>query len=415
MHSPIHRRTFLQTLGLGTMGATLGALQPSWATVARGVDPIHITRIESVRFAEVPWMWVRLHTDRGLVGTGETYTRDNAQEGALADFADQLLGRDAWHVERIWNDMYRQAAYNVTGGAEMRIISAVNIALYDILGQALDVPVYQLIGGRVQDGIPVYQTARGRIKDGWTNEEHIEEIVQFLYDRGIEGIKIWPFDATGRELGGAHITPMQIEENLDGVRRIRNTLGKNMEIALEFHSLWSLPDAMDIARALEPYDIMWLEDMLLQGNMASYATLARETSIPVVVSERLATRYQYREVLEEKGCDIAMFDVTWCGGITAAKRIAELADTYYMPSAPHTHGGPILWLASIHLAIALRNLYIMESTYHHYTHQFPNYIADYPVPEEGIVQPTDQPGLGLNVQPNLFERADVAVTEIGRV
>jgi L-alanine-DL-glutamate epimerase-like enolase superfamily enzyme len=271
------------------------------------------------------------------------------------------------------------------------------------------------MGGRVQDGIPVYQTARGRIKDEWTNEEHLEEIVQFLYDRGIEGIKIWPFDATGRALGGAHITPTQIDENLDGVRRIRDTLGKNMEVALEFHSLWSLPDAMDIARALEPYDIMWLEDMLLQGNMASYATLARETSIPVAVSERLATRYPYREVLEEKGCDIAMFDVTWCGGITAAKRIAELADTYYVPSAPHTHGGPILWLASIHLAITLRNLYIMESTYHHYTHQFPNYIADYPVPEGGVVQPTDQPGFGLNVQPNLFERADVAVTEIGRV
>lgn len=414
MNLSIDRRTFLQTLGFGAVGAAMEAFKPTWALAAESVAPVTITRIESVRFADVPWMWVRLHTDRGFVGTGETYTRDNAQEGALTDFADQLLGRDARKIESIWNEMYRSAAYNVTGGAEMRIISAVNIALYDILGQALNVPIYQLIGGRVQDGIPVYQTARGRIKEGWTNEENIEEIVQFLYDRGIEGIKIWPFDETAREHGGAHITPTQIEEDLDWIHRIRDTLGKKMEIALEFHSHWSLPDALDIAQALEPHDIMWLEDMLLQGNMASYAALARESSIPIVVSERLATRYQYREVLEEKGCDIAMYDVTWCGGITAAKRISEFADTYYVPSAPHTHGGPILWLASIHTAITLRNLYVMESTYHHYTHQFPNYIADYPVPEDGVVQPSDQPGLGLNLQPGLFERADVEVTEIGR-
>lgn len=411
----LNRRTFLETLGIGAAGMAMGALHPTWAFAAESTDPITITRLESVQFNDVPWMWVRIHTDRGIVGTGETYTRDNAQIGALTDFADQLLGRDARQIERIWNDMYRSAAYNVTGGAEMRIISAVNIGLYDILGQVLEVPVYQLIGGRMQDEIPLYQTARGRIKEEWTNEKNIEEIVEFLYDRGIEGIKIWPFDEIAHEHGGAHITPTQIEEKMDWIRRIRDTLGEKMEIAVEFHSHWTLPDALDIAQALEPYNIMWLEDMLLQENMESYAALARETSIPVVVSERLATRYQYREVLENKGCDIAMYDVTWCGGISSAKRISEFADTYYVPSSPHTHGGPILWLASIHTAVTLRNLYLMESTYHHYTHQFPKYIADYPVPENGTVQPTDQPGLGLNLQPGLFDRPDVQVTEVGRL
>lgn len=402
-------------LGIGAAGTAGGVLQPVWAGALEETPPITITRIESIRFADAPWMWVRLYTDRGLVGTGETYTRDNAQEGALTDFADQLLGRDARKIERIWNDMYRSAAFTVTGGAEMRIISAVNIALYDILGKALDVPVYQLIGGRVQDGIPVYQTARGRIKEEWTYEQNIEDIAQFFYDRGIDTIKIWPFDETAKELDGTHITPSQIEEDSEWIRRIRDSMGNEMEIALEFHSHWSQPDALDLAHALEPYDIAWLEDLLLQGNMDSYADLARESSIPIAVSERLSTRYQYREVLEEGGCDIAMYDVTWCGGITAAKRISEFANTYYVPTALHTHGGPILWLASIHTAITLSNLYLMESTYHHYTHQFPNYIADFPMPEDGVVQPRSQPGLGLNLQPDLFERADVDVSEIGHL
>ena len=147
----------------------------------------------------------------------------------------------------------------------------------------------------------------------------------------------------------------------------------------------------------------------MQDNMESYSVLARESSIPVLVSERLATRFQYRELLEAKGCDLAMWDVTWCGGITEAKKISDFADTYFIPTVPHTHGGPILWLASIHVSISLTNLWNMESTYAHYTHQFPNFIENYPLPVNGFVTPAEEPGLGLHIKKGLLESDNVIV------
>src|SRR5207247_9550328 len=112
------------------------------------------------------------------------------------------------------------------------------------------------------------------------------------------------------------------------------------DITVVLGSEWTLPGVLRIALSLERYKIMWLEDVLLQDNMQSYATLARETSIPIRISERLATRYQFREMLEAKAVDIVMYDLTWCGGISEAKKISDMADTYYIPTAPHTCGGP---------------------------------------------------------------------------
>ncbi len=403
------RRDFMKTTGLGAAATGFGAFAPSAVSAVESVGPIRITKVESVRFNEAHWTWVRIHTDRGIVGTGETYPLTNSQVGALDDLANSLVGRDARDIERLWETMFKRAAFNVNGGAEMRIISAVNIALYDIVGQAAGLPVYQLIGGKARDSIRIYQTSRGEIRDGWTNENDIEKIVQFLYDNGIKCIKIWPFDPIGRRNDGSYISNDDIEEGLDWIKRIRNTLGESMEIAIEFHSYWNLPCAIRIAQACEPYKIMWLEDMLMQDNMESYAMLTRESNIPILVSERLATRFQYRELMEAKGCDIAMWDVTWCGGITEAKKISDFADTYYIPTVPHTHGGPILWLASIHVSMALTNLWNMESTYNHYTFQFPKYIENYPLPENGFVSAADEPGLGLHIKPGLLESNAVEV------
>ena len=408
----LSRRDFMKKTGLGAAAAIgSSAFSPLAASAVESIGPLKITKVESVRFKNAHWTWVRIHTDRGIVGTGETYPLSGAQVGAIDDLANMIIGRDARDIERIWRSMFFRAAFNVSGGAEMRIISAINIALYDIVGQASGLPVYQLIGGKARDNIRVYQTSRGEIKDGWTNERDIEKIVSFLHDRGINCIKIWPVDPVGNRNGGSFISHDEIEGCLDWIKRIRKTLGTKMEIAIEFHSHWNLPCAIRIAKALEPYNIMWIEDMLMQDNMESYSVLARESSIPVLVSERLATRFQYRELMEAKGCDLAMWDVTWCGGITEAKKISDFADTYFIPTVPHTHGGPLLWLASIHVSMALTNLWNMESTYAHYTHQFPDFIENYPVPIDGFVKAADEPGLGLHIKPGLLE-SDNAIVKV---
>jgi len=409
-----NRRDFLKTAGMGSLAAIGSGIFPSDVLSAvNSMDPLKITKVEAVRFKQGHWTWVRLHTDQGIVGLGETYPLDNAQVGALKDLSRMIIGRDAKDIERIWRDLYARASYNVTGGAEMRIISAINIAQFDLLGKALGVPIYRLLGGKARQKIKVYNTTSGINK--WRNEQDIEKVCKFLYDRGVKAMKIWPYDPTARKNTESYISPAELEKNLDWVKRIRNTLGDEMEICVEFHCHWNLPCALRIAKSLEPYNIMWIEDILLPDNPKAYSILARETTIPVCVSERLATRFQFRELLESKAVDIVMYDTTWCGGITSAKKISDFADTYYIPTAPHTYGGPILWYSSIHVATALTNLWIMESGYNFYNDLYPNYLKNIHVPVDGFVSPPEGPGLGMEVRPEIYTNGEAIVETVAEI
>ncbi len=374
-------------------------------------DDLKITKVEAIRFKDGHWTWIKLHTNQGITGIGETYPLTNSQVGAIRDLADMLIGKDPRNIEGIWKDLHHRTAFYVTGGAEMRIISAVNIAQWDILGQYLNAPVYQLLGGKVNDKIRVYNTTFGI--NEWLNEQDIEKVVKFLLDRGVTAMKIWPYDPTAQKNNGSYISPNELEQNLDWVKRIRDTAGMDMEIAMEFHSFWNLPCAQRIAQSLEPYQVMWLEDIMLPDNVQAYATLAAETPIPICGSERLATRYPYLELLQAQACDIAMYDVTWCGGITSAKKISDLADTFMIPTAPHTYGGPILWYASMHVAASLTNLFIMESGYNFYHDKYSEYLEDVVVPVNGFVTPSEAPGLGLKIKEAIYQNGEAIVETIG--
>ncbi len=430
----INRRSFLRestlsSLALG-VGIPRGAFPSPLGTAAiQDAEPMKITKIEAVRFRRdlkidgevVPWMWVRLHTNTGIVGVGETYPFTEGQIGVLKDLEQRswmgkILGRDPRDIESTWHDVFEQIAFNGWGGSDMRILTAINIAQWDILGQALGVPVYRLLGGKAQPRLRVYNT----YTDYWTinnmkMETDAERIVRFLLDRGIKAIKIYPYEKIAAKTGGTYISAADLDSALDWIKRIRDTAGNEMEIALDLSSQWNLPCALRIAHSLEPYRIIWLEDVLLQDNMQSYAVLARETSIPICISERLATRYQFREMLEAKAVDIVMYDLTWCGGISEAKKISDMADTYYIPTAPHTCGGPILWFSTIHTATALTNFFIMESCYHFYNYQYPYFIKNVPVPKDGFVTVPEAPGLGIEFRPEPFERGDAIVETIAQL
>ncbi len=411
----LKRRDFLKTAGLGTAAAIGTGLFPADIQAEiDAMDPLIINKIETVSFKKGHWSWVRLHTKQGIMGIGETYPMTNSQNGAIRDRARHVIGKDARNIERIWRDLYGRASFQVTGGAEMRAISAINIAQYDLLGKALGVPIYRLLGGKAREKIKVYNTTFG-IHDGTRqlmNEQDIEKVCQFLYDRGVKAMKIWPYDPTARRNNESYISPAELDRNLDWVRRIRNTLGDEMEICVEFHCHWNLPCALRIAKSLEPYNIMWIEDILLPDNPQAYAVLSRETSIPCTVSERLATRFQFRELLEANAVDIVMYDTTWCGGITSAKKISDYADTYYVPTAPHTYGGPILWYSSMHVSAALTNLWIMESGYNFYHDLYPDYLNYVHIPVDGFVEPPEGPGLGMDIKEDIYRSGEATVETV---
>ena len=419
------RRDFFRTTAGGSLAAAGMAPWTRQAEAAAAtVGPMKITKIDAVRFrpdlrmqgVSPNWTWVRLHTDTGLIGLGESYPHHNANLGALKELAPMVLGKDPTQIERLWQDLFYRISYQPWGGAETRMLTAINIAQWDILGKASGLPLYKLLGGKAQEKLLVYNTMNGWTINGMREHDYPEKITEFLLGRGIKAIKLYPYDrgpvnAFARH-GGTFITQAELKQSLDPIQRIRKAAGDEMEIALDLSSKWNLPCSLQIAHSLEPYGITYLEDPMLPDNLEAYASLARETSIPVCISERLATRFRFREMFEARAVDVVMYDVTWCGGISEAKKISDMADTYKIPTSPHTGGGPILWFASIHTATSLTNFYIMESVYHLYNDLYPHFIRNVPVPVNGYVTAPEGPGLGIEVREEAFRNRDAVVETV---
>jgi L-alanine-DL-glutamate epimerase-like enolase superfamily enzyme len=422
----MNRRQFLSS------AAGFPMLTPVAQAAAAAVGPMKIIKVEAVRFrsdTRVPsldpawrirpnWTWVRLHTDKGITGVGESYPTPEAHIGALKELAPDILGKDPTRIERLWQDIFYRNSYRPWGGAEHRILTAINIAQWDILGKAAGLPVYKLLGGKAQEKLMVYNTMNGWPIHGLRDHDP-EKVTEFLLKRGIKAVKIYPYDrgpvnALARH-GGTFITQSELKQSLDPIQRIRKAAGDEMEIALDLSSRWNLPCSMQIARSLEPYGILYLEDPMLPDNLEAYASLARETSIPVCISERLATRFRFREMFEARAVDVVMYDVTWCGGISEARKISDMADTYKIPTSPHTGGGPVLWIASIHVATSLTNFYIMESVYHFYNDLYPHFLTNVPAPENGYVTAPETPGLGVELRDEPLQRGEAVVETIAEL
>ena len=401
---------------IGTMAAA-GMLPEPAISAVNTVPDMKITKIDVVRDHKfqgrnLQQMWVRLYTNNGIVGVGETYWNTNAQVGVLKDKKNLILGHDAIEMTSFM-DSFRMDSWGGSSGADMKILSALNMAQWDILGKAANMPVYKLLGGKIREKQRLYNTSNTLPGMNMTNDA--EKMTKFLMDKGIKGVKIWPYDGVATKNLGSYISPAEREKCLDWIKRIRATAGNDFEIGLEFHTRWNLPSALKIAKDLEPYDVMWLEDILGEDNMDSYATLCRDTSCSVAVSERLATKFRFREVLERKAADIIILDLAWCGGISEGKKIVDMADAYYIPFATHNYGGCVLWMASIHLGAAAKNCFITESSWEMYNNIFPYFIKNVPVPVDGYVSPPEGPGLGIEFSDEPIKNGDAIVEVIGEI
>lgn len=376
---------------------------------------MRITAIETILYStgvvvhagRISWLWVRLHTDQGVVGLGETFPSGEGERAIVEKHLSRvLLGQDPRDIERLWQDMFRAINFPGWAGAEMRAISAVDIALWDLAGKALGEPIWRLLGGKCRDRIRTYNTCYDHVYDF---HREAGKLARDLLDSGIRAMKIWPFDPAALRNRGQYLTREDLEEGLEPFRQIRDAVGDEMEIAVECHGYWNLPSAARIARALEPFNILWLEEMLPQDNAESYARLAKLVRQPLCLSERLMTRYQFRELLENGAAQFVMPDIVWCGGFTEARKIAALADTYYLPICPHNCGGPVQHAASIHLAAHVPNLFILESVRRHYLKEYLGLVNDTMPAREGFLPVPETPGHGMELAPNITDRADVEV------
>jgi L-alanine-DL-glutamate epimerase-like enolase superfamily enzyme len=413
-----------------------------------------ITRLETIHLPDYPSiLFVAVHTDEGLVGYADTCYMPSAVAAYIHEFAaPMLLGHDALAIELHWRRLYEVIAHTVGKGAELRGLSAIDVCLWDILGQAAGMPVWQLLGGAARDRIKTYNTcggpsygraaksgvgygtenAQGKYEDLVAFMERPGELAQELLSEGLTGMKLWPFDfvahfpgsgwdnwksfrgmfdPTLRALGGHDITVADLDRGLEPFRQIREVVGDRMEIMVEGHGLWSLPAALKIARALEEFRPAWLEDLMRADDIDALADLRRGTSCPILASEYLATRYEYRPLLEKQAADIVMIDPTWAGGITECKKVCAMAEAYKRPVAMHDCTGPFTLSAGIHLAINATNATYQESVRAYLRVNYPELVTELPVIENGHFLAPTKPGLGTTLLPDVRQREGAVVRE----
>ena len=394
-----------------------------------------IAKIETVHVAEFAnILFVRIHTDSGLIGLGETYYTPDATRAFVHEVcAPMLIGQDARDVETHWRRLYDATHVYGNRGNEMRAISAVDVALWDLLGQVAGLPLYRLLGGAAREKIQLYNTCAGplyargipgvprqhqerRITDNRYEDleaftHRADELAKDLLSEGIRAMKIWPFDPYAAASHGNYISFADVDRGLEPVRKIRDAVGLDMEIMMEGHGYWKVPPAIRIAEALEPYKPMWLEDFIKPDNPHSLAELRNATSTPICGSELALTRYHARELLEADAVDILMTDVTWTGGIGESKRIAAMAEAANLPFVAHDCTGPVTFIASIHLSIHCSNALIQESVRAYYRGFYGDLVTELPRIEEGFAWAPEGPGIGTQLREELFSRADTTVRE----
>lgn len=393
-----------------------------------------IVSLETIRLEQFPnLLFVRIHTDVGLAGVGETCVGAEAVESYLHETAARLLvGEDPLRIDAHARRLYGYLGYASTG-AETRGNSAIDIALWDLFGKASGQPVWQLLGGRTREHIRVYNTCagyeygrqlRGQSVSNWGLPSgrkrgpyedldaflhRADELALSLLDQGVTGMKIWPFDPYAEASGGQYISSADLSTALRPFVKIREAVGDKMDIMVEFHSLWNLPTAIRIIRALEVFEPYWFEDPVKADDFDALGVLAKRTHIPITLSETLSGRWSFRQLLERRIAGVIMPDLSWCGGVSEAKKIATAAEAYQVSVAPHDCTGPVALTASTHLTVNLPNALIQETVRAYYTDWYRDLVTELPAIAGGYITPPDGPGLGTELVPDLTERPGVRV------
>ncbi|KAH8105793.1 enolase C-terminal domain-like protein [Phellopilus nigrolimitatus] len=355
--------------------------------------------IKTIEVFRVPprWLFVRVETSDGLVGWGEATLEGHTEavEGVYQEFRDRFLGSNADNIEDIWQVAYRSGFYR-GGPVLMSAISGLDIALWDIKGKKLGVPVWQLLGGKVRDRVRVY---------GWIGGDKPSDVIDGANLRKSQGFTAVKMNAT--EPIGWLDSPSCLT---DAVNRVAQVKSIGLDVGVDFHGRLHKPMAKQLAKLLEPLQPFFIEEPLLPTQPEEFADLARATSCPIATGERLFTRHDFRPYLERRAMDIAQPDVSHCGGISELKRLATLTETYDVALAPHSPMGPIALAACMQVGISSPNYVIQEMSWQIHYNQGADlftYLVDSSVFDikDGFVSALEGPGLGIKINEAAVQEA----------
>lgn len=355
------------------------------------------------------WCLVKLTTDAGLVGWGEAPLWSQPAQAHLGHIKHLLEGQNLYSVERLWRMLQRGPA---------GLGQAVEMALWDLAGQALGVPVHQLLGGKVRDRVRLYADCHAGVD--WTREDFQERVqavraggptpevyLPEAFGRRARDVKALGFTALKFDLDvpvaglrldweDRSLARQEIEYMVRICAAVRESIG-DTDFAVDCHARWNTSDAIRLAHALEPFDLWWLEDPVPPQNIEAMAKVTAATRQPICTGEALVGRHGFRELIVRQAADILQPDIPRAGGLTEFKQIAELAELYYMSVAPHHMSSPVATIAAVHLCSTIPNFLALE--HHCLGIPFWNDVLRRPaqVIEQGFVRVPDEPGLGIEV------------------
>ena len=310
-------------------------------------------------------VFVQVDTDEGITGWGEVTTypgpvANRAVASMIREVSDFVAGENANEFERLWQKIFRSFTYVGTRGAVTAVISGIDIALWDIRGKELGLPIYELLGGPVRDRIALYTHP----PEPTSVPDAIADAKQIV-DAGYEAFK---FDPMMRFIPGGNAGMLDGQLSSEGlatadeiVGAVREAIGPDIEILIDAHGMYNVPTAIELANRLAKHDIHWFEEPVPVESYRALQQVRREIPVKISVGERLHTRWEFVPILENNLADFIMPDVTWTGGITELKKISTMAEAYYIPVSPHDASGPINVLAGAHVMMTTPNFYKLET------------------------------------------------------
>ena len=402
------RRSFLKTVSGGLTGSLLASgsmTKPLWARPSAAQETsLKIAKVEPHLLTGIrgygPWLFVRVETEDGVVGWGEGTNFPGVQPIATAvrNLRNVVVGESAWDIEKLWNKMYRYLYYNGMGGVVLAAISGIDTALYDIVGKKLGVPVYKLLGGLTQQKLRIY--ANGWIEGVPRTPEALARRTKELVAKGYTGCKFDPFTTTPMN---REVTQPELRSAVAQVKAVREAGGPDYDIAIDVHARWNTKSTIEIIRALEPFRLFFYEEAVPPENVAAMAEVQRVVNVPLATGERIFSRHGFRELLERQAVRIIQPDIARTGGITEFKKIAAMADTYYVPVAPHNPNGPICTIASIHACLSIPNFLILEF-FEPDEAVFREMVVGGLRRDQEAVYPVTAPGLGINITEDFLRK-----------
>lgn len=406
---PATRRDFLG--GMFALPSLAAAMQDAVSPYRRPK-----LRITDVRTAEVRvhgyQLHVRIYTDQGVFGHGEGTDAIQGGVPLVQSWRRMLVGQDPLNVEAIWERLRTAGVFaGAQAGQYVSALSAVEMALWDLAGKALGLPVYQLLGGRVRDRVRMYcDSGLGeRALGGEQRDAKIAEILALGFtaakldiDNGADPAR---FDRVNWTASNAEIDHM-----VEKVAYAREKFPKAVDVAADMHGRYDTTTGKRVAKAMEPFRLLWLEEPVPAENVDAMREVRASTSTPICCGENLFLRHGFREILEKRAADIVMPDLHKCGGLLEGRKIADMAHTYYVPFAPHNVTSPIGTMAAAHVCAAVPNFLILEW---HWVDRLPlwrSWVKEGEIIEKGFIRLPEKAGLGVEMNEDAARKAQVPNT-----